>query len=456
METIDRRGLLTRDIARPAGAPERARPQPHPFHERLRRSLHEAPQALARLWPWSPAGAARIRGAVARQALALPSYRGPAALLVAGLLLALFATPGPWPGPLTVLSFALAYGAYCLARRLAERGHVAWGAATLVAVALLAVPLAFGPDPVAHRKVTSLNAWAYELGSHLPPILVPAPNPNAVAGLLATALPFAAAAALYAKGSRQHLAVAVPMLAGVSLVITASRTGWLAGAAALCVVAASRYGRRHGLLALCIAGPAIAAFTFLAPNLQSPADLVIRNSLWQETVNLLSRQPITGLGLSRLRQAGIIAESGYGRAALITPHNALLQLWADGGLLGLAALGWLLARMGKTVVALSGERRPELAWAIAGVQGALVAFAVQGLCETNTMFVWQAGAWYEMLSPLPLVLLGFMAGLQRRRVKLAANEQSAHYPLSATLKGSPRGTAPGADRPHRRGDAVGG
>jgi len=378
----------------------------------------------ASLW-LAPRGiVVRAHNALARQSLALPDYRGPLIMLLGGLLAALLATPGPWPSLLTLASLVLAYGVYRLARALAERGRFAWGAAVIIAFALIAVPLAFGPDPVIHRKVTPLNAWAYDLGAHLPAIVLPAPNPNAIAGLLAIALSLAAAMALYRHGWRRWLAAGAAVLAGASLIITASRTGWLAGAAALCVVAASGHGRRWALLALGIAGPAIAVLMFVAPTLRSPADLAIRNSLWEATINLLSRHPVTGLGISRLRAAGIIAQSAYGRAALITPHNALLQLWADGGVLGVAGLAWLLARMGKTVLALSSERHPAIAWAAAGVNGALIAFAVQGLCETNTMFVWQSGAvFHEMLSPLPLALLGFLAGLQRWRIRLAEEEK---------------------------------
>ena len=346
------------------------------------------------------------------------SFRGPFYLLMAGLALGLLAVPGPWPGWMTFASLAAALLAYRWALHLAAEGRAGRMAALLIGVALAGVPLAFGPDPVDHRKVTSFNVWAYRVGAHLPQIVLPAPNPNAVAGLLAVALALAAAMALYGQGRRRYLAGGAALLTAGSLILTASRTGWCAGVAALFVVAAGR-GRRLATVALGISGLVIAAFLGVSPALGSTIDLAIRQSLWQATVAMVRPHALTGLGLGRLAQAGVIVSGAFGQARLEATHNTLLQLWADAGVLGLLAWAWMLLLLGHSVLAPTG-RRAVPAWAMAGLCGALVAFLVQGLFETNTIFIWQTGGGSQQLvSPLPSILLGLLAGLERCEVRAA-------------------------------------
>ncbi len=364
-------------------------------------------------WLWRPAPTAEPLVCPC-EAPAL-SFYGPFWLLFAGLALGLVAVPGPWPGWTTFASLALALLVYNLAARHAARGRAGVVVVVLVVLSLVGVPLAFGPDPIDHRKVTSFNAWAYELGAHLPPIVLPAPNPNAIAGLLAIALALAAAVACYERGWRRCLAAGGTVLTVASLILTASRTGWCAGVAALLVVAAGR-GRRQATVVLALSGLAIAAFLGASPALSSIIDLSIRHSLWQATIEIVREHPFTGIGIGRLAQAGVIVSGAFGRARLEATHNALLQLWADAGVLGLLAWGWVLLRLGRSMLVPSSDRSVP-AWAIAGLFGALVAFLVQGLSETNTIFVWQtAGAMHQLISPLPFILLGLLCGLDQREL----------------------------------------
>lgn len=346
------------------------------------------------------------------------SFRGPLCLLLAALALALVATPGPWPGWVTFASLAVALIVYLLAGRLAARGLAGHIAALLIVVALVGVPLAFGPDPVPRRKVTTFNAWAYDLGAHLPPILVPAPNPNAVAGLLAVGLAFSTAVALHGRGRQRLWAAAAAALSAASLALTASRTGWCAGVAALVVVAAGR-GRRYATLVFALSGLAIAALLGASPALGSTIDLAIRHSLWQATIDLVGQHPLTGLGIGRLCETGLIVSGPFGRAPLHTTHNALLQLWADGGVLALAAFAWGLLRVGRSMLAPAALRLDVPTWAWAGLYGAIVAFLVQGIFETNTIFIWQAGhTMHHLVSPLPFALLGLLQGLEQRGARI--------------------------------------
>jgi len=367
------------------------------------------------VWRQAPAGEPLV---CACEAPAL-SFAGPFYLLLAGLLVGLVALPGPWPGWATFASLALGALVYSLCSRAAAAGRAGGIAALLVAISLAGVPLAFGPDPVDHRKVTTFNAWAYRLGEHLPAIILPAPNPNAVAGLLAIALALAVAVALHNHGRRRLLAAAGVILTAGSLLLTASRTGWCAGAAALFVVAAGR-GRRQATVALALSGLAMAALLGASPALGSAIDLTIRHSLWQATIAMVRDHAITGIGLGRVAQAGVIVSGAFGQARLEATHNALLQLWADAGLLGLAAWAWALLRLGRSMLAPAAQRSAPT-WAIAGLYGAFVAFLVQGLFETNTLFIWRtAGAMHQLVSPLPFALLGLLCGLEQRELAAAA------------------------------------
>ena len=343
--------------------------------------------------------------------LAALSLRGPLLLLMCGSLLSLTANAGPWPGIATPVSLTLALLVFHAASHLACRGRSWVIAAAVVVGGLLLTPLWLGPQPLPYCKVTSFNAWAFALGKRLPSWGLPPANPNAVAGVLAVGLAFATAGALQARSRlRRCAAGAGAALLTLCLMLTASRTGWLAGAAAVAFVAASR-GRRALIAALAVAALAIVGLTASDPTLRSLSHLAARGDLWQNTIALLRRQPIIGLGLGRT--------AWLSPSAATTVHNALLQLWADTGLLGLTAVGWALTRALRARTALA-RRRMHLGWALAGLDGALAAFALQSLCETNTLFVGQiAGLRQLVISPLPFALLGTLAGLDAYSRRLA-------------------------------------
>ncbi|MGQ9683778.1 MAG: O-antigen ligase family protein [Anaerolineae bacterium] len=365
--------------------------------------------AWLRLPAWLRVGLARA--AAPSRGVAALSLRGPFLLFLLGSLLALLATPGPLPAPTAPLSLMLGVLAYQGALRLACRGRSWMVAAIVVGAGLTLTPLWLGPQPLPYCKVTSFNAWAFALGRHLPSLGIPAINPNAIAGLLAVGLAFATAGALHARSRLRRLASGGgAVLLALCLVLTASRTGWLAGVAAVALVAASR-GRRVALAVLSSASVALALLAASDSMLHSLSNLLARSELWSRTVALLLHEPISGLGLGR--NAWALAGSGA------TAHNALLQLWSDAGLLGLASLAWAVARALRTRTALA-RRRLQPGWALVGLDGALAAFALQGLCETNTLFTCRlAGTHYLVISPLPFALLGLLAGLDAYSRRLA-------------------------------------
>ena len=348
-------------------------------------------------------------------------FRGPLALLLAGMALGLLATPGPWPSPVTLASYLVALGVYRLCARLAERGRTGLAVVALIAAALALLPLAFGPSPLANRKVTAFNAWAYAAGARLPGLVSPAPHPNGVAAALACGLALAAAAACWGRGRARRLGALGAWLLAASLALTASRAGWLAGAGALSALAA-RHGRRRATRALALAGLVILLLVLAGrqplpgqPALHSTASLGQRLERWRTSLALLSERPLTGLGLGRFPAAYARVAPARERPAK-TPNNTALQLWADAGLLGLAAWAWALARAGRVLRRMHKDAPTMPGWAAPGLGAALVALTVHGLFETNTAIVWASGGAYRHLaSPLPWALWGLLAGLSAQR-----------------------------------------
>lgn len=345
---------------------------------------------------------------------------GPLLLLALGLTLGLILTRGPWPGRLTLASYLFAFATYWLVSSLAAKGRAISIVAALAILALVAVPLAFGPSALQNRKVTAFNAWAYHLGAHLPPLLPTAPHPNGVAGALAVALGLVGGTELHQCGRRRWLAALGLLLIGGALVLTASRAGWLAGAAAVVMLAASR-GRRRAIVVLLLCGLAVVMLVAMAgqpgpgqPALHSAESLALRFEQWKRTLTLLRERPVTGLGLAHFPLAYAEAVAGTESRAFKTPNSALLELWADAGLLGLVAWAWSAWRAYAILGYLAQQPNGAHSGIVSGLRAGLVAFALHGFFETNTAFVWLAGASYgHLASPLPFVLLGLLDGLSK-------------------------------------------
>lgn len=347
---------------------------------------------------------------------------GPLVLLLFGFALGLVVVPGPWPGIETAMSYAFAFLIYWMMARLAARGFVGLGVTILVAATLTIVPLAFGPSPLHNRKVMAFNAWAYELGSHLPAI-VPPPHPNGVAGALVAAIGLTGAAAFYCRSWNRWVAVLGVVLLITALALTACRAGWLAGAVALTLLA-SRRGHRWTLLALALAGLIIAVFVVGAgqpqpgqPAILSTESLALRIEQWGQTITFFRERPVTGLGLGRFPSVYARVVAGSDREAFTTPHNVLLQIWADAGMLGLAALGWATVRACHILTILARQHCRIPNWSVIGLATALIALAIHGSFDANTVIVGAVGDNYvHLASPLPFAVLGLLAGLSRRRL----------------------------------------
>lgn len=339
----------------------------------------------------------------------------PLTVFAVGLAFGLIAAPDAAIEWMTLASYGIAFLTYILAKQLARRGHIKFGAMILILAAIIVAVLAFAPSPTANRKVTFFNAWAFQLGSWLPPLFSPPPHPNGAAAALVVGLGLAGGIALE-KPRARFVGACIVLILGTLLFLTASRAGWLAGMIALTFLAASR-GWRWAVLVIGLAGIFL-IILFVAerppalgnPSLLSTESLTMRHAQWEQTLTLLRQHPLTGLGLARFPTA-YAAAIPLNQKTYKTPNNTLLQLWSDAGVLGLAAWFWIFWRFIQSISKSKTLCHPHRAYVL-GLQAGLLAFGIHGLFEANTVIVWFSNsAYHHLASPLPYIVLGLLEGL---------------------------------------------
>jgi O-antigen ligase len=212
------------------------------------------------------------------------------------------------------------------------------------AVALFLVPLI----AVAGSLLLHAPDWRVRLGS---------------AGFLAIALP--AAVLSFSRGGY----VAIALLALI-LAVTHPRRGWLLSGLLVAGLVASRL-------------PLIQRRAAHEFDLGDPYNsLTGRLPLWRATLRMLRDHPVFGTGLSsfgqRIAPYWTVEEAGRG---LIYPHNIVLNLWTETGLLGVAS--FLACLIQGLRLSWRGWRKADAHWRAMhlGVFLALVAIVVHGLVD---------------------------------------------------------------------------
>src|SRR5690606_36384263 len=104
-----------------------------------------------------------------------------------------------------------------------------------------------------------------------------------------------------------------------------------------------------------------------------------RQAIWQRVLDMIWQQPWLGSGLGALRMERDIIPSGVFEGQLLIPnhpHNMLLQLWAETGLVGAALVAavivlvaWRLPRPDAL-----GPAMPRVAAIIGGFCASLISF----------------------------------------------------------------------------------
>jgi O-antigen ligase len=226
---------------------------------------------------------------------------------------------------------------------------------------------------------------------------------NQFAAYLILLGPIAAGVAAASDDRRlRALAVTALALAVPSLLATYSRAGWIGGVAAFCVLAFALGARRVGV-ATALAGAVgavILARRPLALN-HNPSESLNRIEIWRGGVRAIELFPLTGagpMGYWRVYPALRLPDGDLpGTFGALHPHNVVLSLAADLGLVGLAAVvaGWLQIVVGIRERLRGGtdpaERRRR-ALIVSGFAAAFAASLVAGMFDTigvvQMCFVW--------------------------------------------------------------------
>lgn len=320
------------------------------------------------------------------------------------LLFVVSALIGVWAAydqPVAWVKFLHILGGVALYYLLASRGGVPWFAtATVLALSLFAAALAlafvtqfdYAAQPGKFAFVTRLGMLIAGLSPQLGLAL---PHQNIVAGTLALIAPLSVAAALGATQRALRLVCALCaacLLLGV--VMTTSRGAWLALAGVTVTAGAAAWlGRRtperwHGRLALgaivALAAAAL-AILLLAPDLLLRAlgsipgagQALGRAELYRQAWDLIGDAIFSGSGLGMF---GMVYAT-YARLDwvhfLAHAHNVFLEVWIEQGVLGFAALLWLVIAF----YAAAWRWRKRLGWLGWGCVAATTVMLAHGVVD---------------------------------------------------------------------------
>lgn len=250
-------------------------------------------------------------------------------------------------------------------------------------------------------------------------------NPNTFAIVSALAIPMAWILALR-RDRLAWLNLVYPAFAIVAIVLAASRGGLITGIVALTAVPAAMFhmslSRRIVLFAL-IAGVTWSAFVYapqfypeLERNIErlsstteelSGGTLTGRTTIWKAAIQLFSSSPVGGIGSGAFVPA---AEPILGEKK--APHNALLAVAAETGLVGLVLYGALLIAAGLSVLGIAGSSR--------ALYVIILATLLVGMLPTNSendKFTWLVLSLLAVQRPLVLLPAGW------RRSREAGREE---------------------------------
>ncbi|MFM7059111.1 MAG: O-antigen ligase family protein [Planctomycetota bacterium] len=175
---------------------------------------------------------------------------------------------------------------------------------------------------------------------------------NTLAGLLVAGLILATARWTSVQSRIVHqTAIGLTIAAiGYCLVLTKSRSGWLAaicGLLGLWLSSSQRGSFRlmlragiaaAGLATVLTVGAACSGAIDREVILESPKSLQYRFFYWLGSLEMLADQPLFGAGPGNFRQAYLPHKPDESSEEIRDPHNYLLEAWSSAGLAGLAGM----------------------------------------------------------------------------------------------------------------------
>jgi putative inorganic carbon (HCO3(-)) transporter len=214
---------------------------------------------------------------------------------------------------------------------------------------------------------------------------------NAVALYLVPLIGIAASLVLYERDRRVRIVSAAFLaLALGATFLSLSRGGYFALAVIALILAIVNRYRWYLLPAVVVAGavlsriPAIATRLAHEINLNDPNNsFVSRVHLWQAALRMLRDHPILGTGMFGFSRSIQPYRGGVYEENLIYPHNLVLDMWTETGLLGLVSFGWLLVQAFR--ISWRGWTSGPLPWRAIqlGIVLAMTAVVVHGLVDVS-------------------------------------------------------------------------
>ncbi len=223
--------------------------------------------------------------------------------------------------------------------------------------------------------------------------------PGELAGYVLVIVPIALAVASLARQRWLRTLALCAALSGIlALVLSFSRTGWVAagcaGIAYLLIVVRDRRKQMQ-------IGSLVAAFTAIVVALafnvhHDPSENFTRLSIWQTALGIVRRFPLTGTGPFTFGMLYAHLRLPDGDAVAYHAHDLYLTLLAETGIVGLLAMAAAWLRFGREWMrrfAVADARARILSGAIvAGLIGTLV----QGLIDTSTLVLF--GLWLPTMA----------------------------------------------------------
>jgi O-antigen ligase len=203
------------------------------------------------------------------------------------------------------------------------------------------------------------------------------------------------------------------LLMFAALFLTFSRGAWLLGVPASLLFIAALRGRRPFavvlgilvvvlVLGILVLGPGRLSSVFDT----SEGTTFFRLQLWRSSLDMISDHPLTGVGLDNFLyqyRSRYAMPSAWEELNLSHPHNIVMDVWLRLGLLGLAAMGWLLFSFFRK--GLASYRRWSDGYGrllMLGLIGGMVNFLAHGLVDNAYFLVDLAFTFSLMLAFIQL------------------------------------------------------
>jgi putative inorganic carbon (hco3(-)) transporter len=262
------------------------------------------------------------------------------------------------------------------------RWSVRRGGKTLLVVSFFATGTVVAIDAIVQILRTSGGVSADDIERARGPY----PHPNNLAFYLERVLAFTFGLWLATPVKRRWQLLPIVLIAA-GLVLTFSRGAMLGaaiGLATLIYILRPRFAWRLygiGLAVAVVVFALVARARFFATG--SSGKESTRELIWKSSLKMLNDHRLTGVGLDQfLYQYGrrYIEPAGWPERYTSHPHNLVLDVWLNLGILGLAVFAWLAVEVVRAIQRLRSTRGIGNAVAVAAA-GALVAGAAHGMVD---------------------------------------------------------------------------